>query len=429
VSFVVNNTGVLTDKTDMPERGTSAGSILVQTGALLSVSAVTIAATVWWMSSRQPAVSSSATAPLSTTTMVVRHAPAPASPQTTPPADPVPDRPVAPQPEAAPSGAVTPAALEDLIARVIPAVVTIQTPTSRGSGFFVAPDTLITNIHVVGTESMVTIRRPNGTTTAAHVQTTSPAFDIAVLKVFDVVSNQAMIPLGTAASVRIGEEVIAIGTPLGFLQNSVSRGIVSGLREVGGATLVQTDAAVNPGNSGGPLIDRSGAVIGIIKSGYAGSDGLAFAVAADHARAVLQGRTDPAGASTDSTAYQALSPAVISPADQRRVDAMRAFEDGIAQIARRADTLDGQWTSFTAQCYQGQIAGTFDRPWFALWDSRAMQGAVASSCVPYFDELRRQATGIRQAVAAADEAARQADIYPGTRRDVLRKYSLDYWSR
>jgi S1-C subfamily serine protease len=55
--------------------------------------------------------------------------------------------------------------------------------------------------------------------------------------------------------------VIAIGTPLGFLQNTVSRGIVSGLREAGGATLVQPDAAINPGNSGGPLLNRSGAVV------------------------------------------------------------------------------------------------------------------------------------------------------------------------
>jgi hypothetical protein len=60
-----------------------------------------------------------------------------------------------------------------------------------------------------------------------------------------------------------------------------------------------------------------------------------------------------------------------------------------------------------------------------------MQGVVATSCMPYFEELKRQATDIQQAVTAADEAARRADIYPGTRRDVLRRYRLDYpgWSR
>jgi len=311
----------------------------------------------------------------------------------------------------------------------MPAVVTIETASSRGSGFFVTPDTIITNVHVVGTDSTVTIRRPNGTATTARVQATSPAFDIAVLKVAGVLSKQAVLQLGTAASVRIGEEVIAIGTPLGFLQNTVSRGIVSGLRDVGGATLVQTDAAINPGNSGGPLLNRSGAVIGIIKSGYVGNDGLAFAVAVDHARAVLAGRGDPSGAPTGSTEYQALSPAVASPADQRRLDATRAYEQAIGQLARRADELDGQWKSVIAQCYQGRIVGAFDRPWFALWDPRAMQGVVVSSCVSYFDDVRRRATDIQKAVTAADEAARAADIYPGTRRDVLRRYRLDYWTR
>ena len=388
------------DKRSMTRRLTAAGSVLVQITGLLTVAAVAIAATAWWMNSRQPAPSSSVIAPLSTT--------------------------AATEAAADTVAADTPAALEDLITRVMPAVVTIQTQTSRGSGFFVTPDTVITNVHVVGTESTVTIRRPDGATTMARVQTTSPVFDIAVLKVFGVASNQAILQLGTAASVRIGEEVIAIGTPLGFLQNTVSRGIVSGVRDVGGATLVQTDAAVNPGNTGGPLLNRSGTVVGIIKSGYAGNDGLAFAVAADHARAVLEGRADPARSSTESSQYQTLSPAVASPVDQRRTDAPRAYEDVIAQLARRADALDRQWTSFTAQCYQGRIAGAFDRPWFALWDRGAMQGVVAPGCAPYFDDFRRQATDIQQAVAAADEAARVADIYPGTRRDVLRKNRLDY---
>jgi S1-C subfamily serine protease len=418
----------------MTHRRPSTGSIFVQTAALLAVAAVAIAATVWWMSSRRPVQSAPAMSPLSATSTTVPPAPPPPSLGITPPADPAPDLAVAPpnaEPAGVPPAADTPAALEDLIVRVMPAVVTIQTPTSRGSGFFVAPDTLITNVHVVGTESTVTIRRSNGTTTTARVQTTSPAFDIAVLKVFDVQSNQAIIPLGTAASARIGEEVIAIGTPLGFLQNTVSRGIVSGLRDVGGATLVQTDAAINPGNSGGPLLNRSGVAIGVIKSGYVGSDGLSFAVAADHARAALEGRADPAGASTESTPYRALSPAVASPADQRRIDATRVYEDAVAQLAQRADALDRQWTSFAARCYQGRIVGTFDRPWFALWDPRAMQGVVAPGCVPYFDDLRREATDVQHAVATAEEAARQADIYPGVRRQTLKRHKLDYagWNR
>ncbi len=420
----------------MTERRTSAGSILAQVAGLLAVATVAIVGTVWWMNSRQTAPSPLGISTISTASPVTDEpAAAVPPPSTTPPSAPLPQDLGVKAPEAAFATALEAAnafpALEDLISRAMPAVVTIQTPSSRGSGFFVTPDTIITNVHVVGTDSTVNVRQTNGTTTTARVQTTSPAFDIAVLKVSAVMSKQAVLQLGTTASVRVGEEVIAIGTPLGFLQNTVSRGIVSGLREVGGATLVQTDAAINPGNSGGPLLTRNGAVIGIIKSGYVGNDGLAFAVAVDHARAVLAGHVDSPGAPTGSTEYQALSPAVTSPTDQRRTDATRAYDEAIGQLSRRADELDGQWKSFTAQCYQGRIVGAFDRPWFALWDQRAMQGVVASGCGQYFDDFRRRATDIQQAVAAADEAARTADIYPGTRRDVLRKYRLDYagWSR
>jgi len=91
----------------------------------------------------------------------------------------------------------------------------------------------------------------------------APAFDIAMLKISNPLADQPTIPIGSALAARVGQEVIAIGTPLGFLQNSVSRGIVSGLRQVDGATMIQTDAAINPGNSGGPLVDLKGRVIGI----------------------------------------------------------------------------------------------------------------------------------------------------------------------
>jgi S1-C subfamily serine protease len=329
-----------------------------------------------------------------------------------------------------PSGKDAPAALEDLVTRVAPAVVMIQTTGGRGSGFFISPDTIVTNVHVVGSDPTVAIRRSDGTSATARVQTLSTAFDIAVLKLPAGASDQRVVPLGTSAAIRIGEEVIAIGTPLGFLQNSVSRGIVSGLREVGGATLVQTDAAVNPGNSGGPLLDRDGAVIGIIKSGFVGSNGLSFAVAVDQVRGVLDGHLGPSQ-DVEATPYEPIAPAVSAPSDQQRTVVARQYEDAIAQVARQADALDAEWKSVVASCYQGRIAGAFDRQWFAVFEPAAMQGVVSPSCAPYFDEVRRAADSIRRAVLSIDEKARSADIYPGTRRDVLRKYRLDYtgWTR
>jgi S1-C subfamily serine protease len=323
-------------------------------------------------------------------------------------------------------------ALEDVISNVMPAVVTIHTATSRGSGFFVTPDTVLTNVHVVGTNPMVTIVRPNGAATTARVQSTTAAFDIAVLKVTGVLPNQPVIPLGTAESIRIGQEVIAIGTALGFLHNTVSRGIVSGMREVAGATLVQTDAAINPGNSGGPLVDRRGTVIGVVTSAYVNSNGLAFAVSVEHARAALDGGSSPPLPSPATPgAYDALAPAFVSPQEDRRAEAVRDYEAAIGQLALRADALDGLWQSFVATCYQGPITGRFVRGWFALWEPRAMQGVVATNCAPHFDDLSRKANDIRQAAVGIDEIARRADIYPGTRREVLRNHKLDYagWNK
>jgi S1-C subfamily serine protease len=326
----------------------------------------------------------------------------------------------------APVSTTAPEALEDVISRVIPAVVLVETSTSRGTGFFVAPDTLHTNVHVVGTNSSVMIRRSTGTTDSARVALTAANFDIAVLKISNPDPRQATIPIGSVSTTRVGQEVIAIGSPLGTLQNTVTRGIVSALRQSGAATLVQTDAAVNPGNSGGPLLDRTGTVIGITTMGYTDRQGLNFAVAIDHARAVLDGRIAPsppgAGANTD---FKSLSPAQPSAADQARLNGGQIFEKTTAELAQRASALDARWRNFKGGCYQGRVVGAFDREWFALFDQRAMQGAVAPGCTGSFAELQRDAQEIRQAVIAADDAARRADVYPGTRRDSLRRSHLD----
>jgi hypothetical protein len=109
----------------------------------------------------------------------------------------------------------------------------------------------------------------------------------------------------------------------------------------------------------------------------------------------------------------------------------RAYEQTIAVLARRADALDGRWRSFKSSCYEGRIAGSFDHEWFAVWDQRAMQGAVSPGCGPSFADIRRQAQDIRDGVLGAEESARQTGVYPGTLRDVRRRHRLDYagWDR
>ena len=89
--------------------------------------------------------------------------------------------------------------------------------------------------------------------------------------------------------------------------------------------------------------------------------------------------------------------------------------------------MDDYWARFRKACYEGRVVSAgLDHEWFALFDDRAMQGAVAPGCGPTFADVRKRATDLRDAVIAADEAARQAGIYPGVRRDTRRKYRLDY---
>jgi len=401
--------------------------------------AVVGAGSGWWLMRSRPALGTAdktvtaAARPMGRPDPLVKPGDPTAPPTTLVVATPAPaEPPVSGPDEAEPSTpAATAASLEDLVSRASPAVVVVETSSGRGSGFFVTSDTIVTNVHVVSSNTSVTIRRPDGSTTTARVEALSAPFDIAVLRASNPTAGQPTLTMGSAANARVGQEVIAIGTPLGFLQNTVSRGIVSALRDVDGATMIQTDAAINPGNSGGPLLDRTGRVIGVIKSGYSGRNGLSFAVAIEHARTVLEGKAPTPSTAANTSQYRAISPAVASPLDQRRDDAGKLFDLAITQLARRADVLDNRWRAFRKNCYEGRIVGSFDREWYALWDQRAMQGAVAPGCSAYFGEFRQMADSIRDGVIAADEAARQADVYPGTRRDILRRARLDYfgWSK
>lgn len=338
--------------------------------------------------------------------------------------------PILPAPAPAPPTAVsaTQMPLEDLVARVSPAVVIIETSTGRGSGVFVRPDTIITNAHVTGSELTVRVRRASGEMTTARVETVARDFDLAVVRLSSAPADQAIVSLGTASGIRAGQEVVAIGSALGVLQNTVTRGIVSGVRQAGSVTLIQTDAAINPGNSGGPLVDRQGNVIGINTMGVASAQGISFAVSVDHVRELLGGQhTVLTSATPASSLNQTLNARTESDTDVSRERARNAYDQVIGQLARKADALDDYWRRFKSTCYRGQVAGGgFDREWFALFDARAMRGSVLEGCTNAFTDARQQANEVRDGVVAADEAARRADVYPGARRDILKRYRLDY---
>src|SRR6202040_1870569 len=186
--------------------------------------------------------------------------------------------------------------------RVGPAVVRVETgPKVRnarergglGSGIVISPDGLVlTNSHVVGSSKQIRLRDIEGIVTDARVLGVDPDTDLALLRA-DGVRDLHYASLGNSKGLRRGQLVVAIGNPLGF-ESTVTAGVVSALgrsiRSVSGRTIedvIQTDAALNPGNSGGPLVSTAAEVIGINTAIISGAQGICFAVASNTAQFVL----------------------------------------------------------------------------------------------------------------------------------------------
>jgi S1-C subfamily serine protease len=326
--------------------------------------------------------------------------------------------------------------VEEVVARAVDAVVLIEAGDSRGSGFFVTPDTLVTNVHVVGRQSHVTIRRADGRTASARVTSTAPGVDIAVLKVSPGDSSRTILSLGSGLNARVGQDVLAIGSALGTLQSTVTRGIVSAVRRSGEALLLQTDAAVNPGNSGGPLLDRRGVVVGITTMGYIDRQGLNFAVAIDHARPLIDGHSLPRAitalqSATPVANVDGLSPAVASESDQARSSGQKNYDDTLRRAAVQADGLDDYWQRYRRACQAAPGAARGSREWFVVLGPSDTMGAVDPGCSSWLDDIRERARAVGQTMAQAEETARRADVFPGVRRDLRRRYRLDFdgWDR
>ena len=208
-------------------------------------------------------------------------------------------------------------------------VVRVENGQGQGSGFVVSADGyILTNAHVVGSARTVTVSFANDDEVRAKVVGTDNGTDVAVLKV-DGRPGLKPIPLGSSAGLEVGDAVVAIGNPFG-LDRTVTAGIVSALDrsitspnnfQLRGA--IQTDAAINHGNSGGPLLDDRGRVIGvnaqIAASGVDANVGVGFAIPIDTARQVAQ------EIRTTGKAQHAWMGVQLSP-----VDATLADREGLA---------------------------------------------------------------------------------------------------
>jgi putative serine protease PepD len=218
-----------------------------------------------------------------------------------------------------------PGSIEQVAAEVLPSVVELQTTQGQdvatGSGIILSADGLIlTNNHVVApptdnaagqkpAQTHVTLA--DGRTAPFSIVGTDPASDIAVVR-GQGLSDLTPITFGSPASLQVGQQVVAVGSPLG-LNGTVTSGIISALNRTVSSTgdpsftllhVIQTDAPLNPGNSGGALVNLKGQLIGINSaiastgdaSAETGSTGLGFAIPADQAKAIADALTSAAAA-------------------------------------------------------------------------------------------------------------------------------------
>ena len=192
--------------------------------------------------------------------------------------------------------------LPQLFERVSPAVVSIQAmkinkarPQRRfetivGSGLIIDKAEVLTNAHVVDGAASLSVTLDSGAKVTARVLGLDAVLDIALLRL----EGPGALPvaqLGDSSSVKVGDEVVAIGNPLG-LDQTMTRGIVSGLNRmlpgISDEPMIQTDAPINPGNSGGPLVDRCGHVVGINTLISEDAQSIGFAIPINAARSLLR---------------------------------------------------------------------------------------------------------------------------------------------
>ncbi|MEV0679874.1 trypsin-like peptidase domain-containing protein [Actinosynnema sp. NPDC050436] len=209
-------------------------------------------------------------------------------------------------PPAQQTGNAPDGSIEQVAQRVLPTVVQVQVNGGAGSGFVISSDGLVvTNNHVVESAAnggAIKVQFQDGRSASAKIVGRDPSSDVAVVKA-DGVSGLVTSELGNSGDLRIGQQVVAVGSPFD-LNGTVTSGIVSSLNRpvrAGGeggsqATVlnaIQTDAAINPGNSGGPLVNMKGQVVGInsaiyspnsTQSSQGGSVGIGFAIPIDQAR-------------------------------------------------------------------------------------------------------------------------------------------------
>jgi hypothetical protein len=227
--------------------------------------------------------------------------------------------------------------------------------------------------------------------------------------------------LGTVNDVHPGREVVAVGSPLG-LEQTVTRGVVSAVRTVTveDITLIQTDAALNPGNSGGPLVDIEGQVLGVNTAKIYGVDSIGLVVAVDHVLSLLE----------SNGPLPPLPIAAITREKERsRMERVQAeFGETIEELSTQANQVDSLWKRFQTQC--GRCSSAHDehgREWFVIWDDWSrMPLPESTECEELMMEIGDRGERIGDEMWSAEQQARRDGIADEVRRFVRRYYEMEW---
>ena len=250
----------------------------------------------------------------------------------------------------------------DVVENALPSVVHIIAGSGTGTGFIINEDGLVvTNKHVVEGNSQIAVRLVAGTEYQANVTQRHPDLDLAYIEI-DATLSFTPIAIGDSDKIRVGEDVIAIGFPLGRslgLEPTVSVGIVSAKRE----NRLQTDASLNPGNSGGPLLDMFGQVAGVVVSRLETDNsgrpvaGIGFAIPINAVKSGLGGQVSPAGKVLPTpTPFPTIRPTPDLEATKAAIDAIDAHRRQVEQATRTAIEAQEEAERYAAALEATRIA-------------------------------------------------------------------------
>ncbi len=296
--------------------------------------------------------------------------------------------------EKAPSDANANCEDETAVQRLRPSVVRVETDSSVGTGFFVAADLIMTNAHVMADVDRATVHTTVGSF-ESELASSSDEYDWAILQIEEPISLP-QIQWGDSSELRPGSRLIALGFALDLPgEPSTSSGVFSALREVDGVSYLQTDAALNPGNSGGPLFNACGLVLGM--NTLSNQSGIGLAIDAVVLKDAVSSQVDQTISGVEKVVEVgnlalAVGSAVITIEDvppgwtSAAQEESTASDDDTSSLSERCSPVLGSVPGAVAEESSNSFSGPNDDPWLVISQAHAFQTRSAASSA--FDSLR-----------------------------------------